>query len=119
MPGGTVLRENDSTGRFFRFVFRSRYCGISAKRGGGGAAEQQTTERVAKNYSKKIMVDASPWVPHYDIYGHQHHRVPFKHVPVHLADAGKEQLDRWKKEPKFRTRTELVQARLAAKVQRF
>mmetsp|Transcript_44353 Transcript_44353/g.77914 ORF Transcript_44353/g.77914 Transcript_44353/m.77914 type:complete len:726 (+) Transcript_44353:103-2280(+) len=52
-------------------------------------------------------------VPHYNIFGQQHHRVPFKDKG-HFERTIQERPE-WTREPRHRTRTELFTARRAAK----
>eukprot|EP00927_Polykrikos_kofoidii_P019567 TRINITY_DN19165_c0_g1_i1.p1 TRINITY_DN19165_c0_g1~~TRINITY_DN19165_c0_g1_i1.p1 ORF type:complete len:767 (-),score=112.75 TRINITY_DN19165_c0_g1_i1:259-2559(-) len=51
-------------------------------------------------------------VPHFDIFGQQHYRLPLKDKG-HLLNT--EKVDEWSREPTHRTRTDLMQARRRAK----
>ena len=48
------------------------------------------------------------YVPHYNVNGNQHHRVPFQDLS-HVKDTKK--LSQFEKEPHYRTRTEMLEAR--------
>jgi len=50
-------------------------------------------------------------VPNFDVYGHLHHKTPFKDSQNKVKP-----VDRWMKEPRFKTRTEMMEARHAAKI---
>ena len=62
-------------------------------------------EELVKNVGGKV--------PNYNMFGHQHHRLPFKNKEAYL---GIKQLPEWNKKVEYRTRTELMQARKAEQI---
>ena len=71
-------------------------------------AASSTAKKPAADDAAAGRASIPMYVPHYNVNGNQHHRVPFQDLS-HVKDTKK--LSQFEKEPHYRTRTEMLEAR--------
>lgn len=87
-----------------------RMCARAAGMPSGAMSARGVPGEMAPEALKKLVESHGAVVPHYDMYGHQHGRVPFKDKATFAEVPQKQE---WITEPKYRTQSELMSARRA------